>query len=186
MKWFLILTFTLVGLEAYADFTFLEKKSKVQFLAKGWPSLLKIKGEGQEVDGGLELDQTGSTYSGEVKLDLKGLKTGIKLRDRHLKENYLKVNEDGKQYAVLKVKKLKLPNNMKGKANFTAQLLLNKVERPVEVKAQFKPYKGAFKVKAQFEVKITDFKIEVPSYKGVTVAEKVEVTADLVASESKK
>src|SRR4029450_12304928 len=53
----------------------------VEFVATGWPSALEVHGKGSGPAGALT-----------VTADLASLQTGISLRDRHLKEEYLHVD----------------------------------------------------------------------------------------------
>jgi len=170
---FLVLTI-LISSIGYADVKFEKNDGKVEFKAKGWPSLLKINGKGEGFSGTLKEKGTGASkrkLSGELFFELKTLKTGIDLRDKHLKEKYLKVSEHPK--AVLYVKDLILP--AKGKFKFKANLKLKNVVRPVMIVAKLVPKKTHSNLTAQFKIKLSDFKVEIPSFKGVTVAEEVEV-----------
>ena len=168
---------------AFANtYTFKKDEGKIEFLAKGWPSLLKINGTGEGVEG--ELNQVNGKYSGDLRLNLKSLKTGISLRDKHLKEKYLKVNEKGKDFATLKVVDFVFPEGKKGKVKLKAKLRLNNVEREVSIKLKLKPQGKGVSVKGGFDIILTDYGIEIPSFKGITVAEKVEISVDLKAISS--
>jgi len=149
------------------------EKGKVEFLAKGWPALLKIKGKGEGASGKLDVED--NKASGVLSLNLSSFKTGISLRDSHMKDNYLEVAKY--PTAVLTLKDVVLPKNLKGRAKFKGSLNLHNVDKPVEGNLVFKgTKKGVNKVKAEFEIKISDFAIAIPSFKGVTVAEDVKIS----------
>lgn len=67
------------------------EKGNVEFLAVGKPAFVKIKGEGQGPTGQFQLKKVGSEFilNAELIVDLRTLKTGIELRDNHMKEKYL-------------------------------------------------------------------------------------------------
>ncbi len=148
-------------------------KGTVEFLAKGRPALLKIKGKGKGAYGKLKVKD--NKASGQVELDISSFETGISLRDNHMKNKYLEVEKYPK--ALLTLKDLVLPKNLKGKISFSGLLKLHNVEKPVEGKLSFKGTKKNINtVKADFNIKISDFGIAIPSFKGVTVAEDVKIS----------
>lgn len=153
-------------------------KGKVEFLAKGWPALLKINGKGEGATGKVLV--TDNKANGSIELNLSTFKTGISLRDTHMKDKYLEIKKFPK--AVLTLKDVELPKKLKGKTKFKGSLKLHGVEKEVSGKLAFKGTKKDInQVKAEFKLKISDFAIAIPSFKGVTVAEdvKVNVTSDV-------
>lgn len=161
----------LVSSVALGALSFKKESGEVEFKAKGWPSLLIINGKGEGFAGDLSLKD--GKLSGELSFELKSLKTGIDLRDDHLKNKYLKIAEN--PLAILKVKDLVFPSGNKGKLKFSAELRLNGVSRAVAVVGKLHTKGETLKVNAQFKIKLSDFKIAIPSFKGITVAEDVEI-----------
>lgn len=170
--------------------------SKVSFDAVGKPGFLKIHGEGARANGELKIDvanaiatsnppKTMWNVSGTFDVALIDLKTGIDLRDTHMREKYLETGKFPRATLVLDPftiygdETLSLPKKSVGE--FTGKLTIKGVERPVKGRYETDIDKTA-KVKASFEIKLTDFStIGVPSYLGVTVAEDVTVHAEFVA-----
>lgn len=143
----------------------------VEFLAIGRPSLIKIKGESKK----LEISNIQNNFV-EFKIPLDDFDTGIKLRNQHMKEKYL---ETGKfPFAVLNIIDLEKfrAAEMNQTNKFKADLGLHGEKKSIEVE-----YKktGAKSFESNFEINITDFKIAVPSYMGVTVTEKIQVKVKL-------
>ena len=168
----ILLTSLSFNAKATIELVLSSEKGKVEFLAKGWPALLKINGKGEGATGKVVIKD--NKASGELKLNLSSFETGISLRDTHMKDNYLEVAKF--PVATLTLKKIELPKNLKGKAKFTGNLNLHGVNKPINGKLSFKgTKKGINKVKAEFDLKISDFDIAIPSFKGVTVAEDVKV-----------
>ncbi len=147
---------------------------KVTFLAKGKPALISIKGEGEGATAALkEKDQM---LNGEVSFQLKSLKTGIELRDDHLKNKYLEVEKH--PTATLKISDLKLPENLKDGFPFKGILSLHGIDQPIEGIASVAADSKSQKISADFKIKLSQFKIEIPSFKGITVAEEVQVKVE--------
>ena len=175
-----------MGFSAFAEqeLVLSSDKGTVEFLAKGRPALLKIKGKGDGAFGSFKVK--GNKASGQVELSISSFTTGISLRDDHMKNKYLEIEKYPK--AVLTLKNLPLPKGLKGKINFAGVLKLHNVEKPVKGKLIFKGTKKNINtVKADFNIKISDFDIAIPSFKGVTVAEdvKISVTSRVEVNELK-
>ena len=151
--------------------------SKVQFLANGKPGFLKIRGTGATATG--EVVQNGEKVSGSIKVDLKPLVTGMDLRDEHMHEKYLETTKH--QFAVLSLTSLK---GTKGDCSFTGRLSLKGTEKPVKGTCEISGLGSPkAKVEAKFNVKLSDYpEIGVPSHLGITVADNVDVTAEIVAN----
>ena len=69
-------------------------EGKVEFLAVGQPSALKIRGklsDEKPISGSLEV--VDGSLSGTAKVKLDGFDTGIELRNRHMKEKYLETGK---------------------------------------------------------------------------------------------
>lgn len=151
----------------------------IEFLATGWPSALRIHGKGAGPDGTLTV--RGTAVSGSIGVDLGTLETGIGLRDRHMKEQYLQV--DRYPRAVLTLSRLDIKLVPGGSAfgpvtvPFEGMLLLHGVEKPVNGQARISRDDARVTANAVFSIKLGDFGIDVPKYLGITVAEKVEVKA---------
>ncbi|HEY1079125.1 MAG TPA: YceI family protein [Bdellovibrio sp.] len=145
---------------------------KLEFLAIGKPAMIRIKGEGPAPTG--EVTVKDGKASGEFKLALNSLNTGIEMRDSHMKEKYLETAKHPE--AVLKISDLEIKDIKSGKDTpFTGTLNLHGVEKPVSGTFTNEGTATEQKVKATFKVKISDHTIEIPSYAGIKVADEVEV-----------
>jgi polyisoprenoid-binding protein YceI len=149
----------------------------VEFTAVGWPSALTIHGKGDGVEGRLAVD--GVAVSGTLTFDLSGLTTGIGLRDRHMKEKYLEVGRHPRAALALEGVSLSpLPAGDRYdpvRVPWQGMLTLHGVTQRVSGEARIGRAGNAVKTVAEFPVDISAFGIEVPSYMGITVAEKVQV-----------
>jgi polyisoprenoid-binding protein YceI len=157
--------------------------SEVRFEAVGRPSLLKIKGHGAPLTGSLKIEN--GKASGQFEIQLDALETGIDLRNRHMKENYLKTAEF--PTATLKLDEISLPAEWAAgqdlTTDFKGQLTLKGQTKAIDGKLQLK---GAdLSTEAQFTVKLSDFGIDVPKYMGVTVADLVHASVKIPRFERK-
>ncbi len=176
--WIGLLLATNVLFGANLDLT--KSKNKVEFLAVGQPSALRIRGKLNQdtspLSGNLTINE--NTLTGAIKCQLDAFETGIELRDKHTKEKYL---ETGKfPNAELTISKTSLPASGKGKdIPFIGELTLHGVKKPV--KGALETSKDGQKIENIFEFKIliNDFGIEPPSYMGIKIANEVTITAEV-------
>lgn len=137
----------------------------VSFNAIGNPGFLRIDGEGGKLSG--QLVDKGGKVSGEIKSTLD-FKTGIDLRDNHLREKYLEV----KKYGISKLVLKDLPYKLKEVFPFEGFLTIKKDTKKVKGTALLIDNK----LVADFDMKLWDFpSIGSPSWLGVSVAEDVSV-----------
>lgn len=172
---FLMILMSIQFAEALIEIKTLPMTGKVQFEAVGRPSMIKIKGAGEGASSNLRLNQ--NKISGEITFNLDSLKTGIELRDEHMKEKYLQVKSN--PLARLTFNNFQLPagwslqNTTLTSAPFRAKLLLHGVER--DITGVYNIESGQLKSSAQFEIQLSDFKIDIPVYLGVKVADTVKI-----------
>jgi polyisoprenoid-binding protein YceI len=155
-----------------------------EFIAVGKPSALKIHGQS---NGGLSgiLNLNNNTVEGHVKFKIDSLVTGVELRDRHMKEKYLEIKTFPD--AQLTIEKVKLPSNPETDGfkstdlPFIGQLTLHGVTHSITGSIDLSTSLGVTKGDGKFDLKLSDFKIDVPSYLGITVADTVTVKVHLKA-----
>lgn len=168
-----------------ATFEVTPASSPVEFLATGKPGFLKIKGQGAQLKG--KADIKGGQLTGEFTVNLTPIKTGIELRDEHMKERYLETAKFPE--AKLVVDPLKMDESTGGSdIPFTGKLTIKGKESPIKgnLSVNFASDGGnakSAKGTAKFKINIGDYPIGVPSHMGVSVAESVDVTAQFVATE---
>jgi polyisoprenoid-binding protein YceI len=152
----------------------------VEFDAIGRPSMLKIHGVGTGPEGSFSIEK--GKLVGELSFDLNSLDTGISLRNKHMKDKYLKTGEHPK--AVLRLDPVESLGTWSAaseirNAAFTGTLSLSGSSRPVSGTVSITPVAGKSSIEASFGLRLTDFGIELPSFAGVTVADQVQIQVKL-------
>jgi polyisoprenoid-binding protein YceI len=177
---------------AFADaakVNFDQSKGTTTFHAVGRPSAIKINGTGTGPAGSLVWNSAGKV-NGDLLFDLSSLDTGISMRTNHMKEKYLEVGKYPK--AKLTLTEVSIPAKDFGKdftesrVPFKGNLELHGVTKPVSGTAQIEQHGSTVKVHAELPVKITDYKIPVPVFAGITVADDVSLVIDANAPITKK
>lgn len=157
-------------------------QNTVEFMAVGRPGLIKIKGNGEKM-----AKVPSARYSAEkgIAFDLPAifafhldsLDTGIEKRDQHMKDRYLEVQRF--PVAILTLVEplsIKLPSV---EVPFSGKLNLHGVERMVQGKVNVSQEGDQWAARADFQIQLSDFSIQVPAFAGVTVAENVGVRVQL-------
>ena len=116
---------------------------------------------------------------GALKVELQTLETGIGIRDRHMKDNYLEVAK-GPEFATAIIDDIRV-EKLEGKTVFTGMLSLHGQKRKVTGAAQLQEKDGKIRVQAQFPVKVSEFEIPAPTYLGVGVRDEIQVKVSLLA-----
>jgi polyisoprenoid-binding protein YceI len=181
IKSFILAIFLFPAFAFSADLTkpIVVKTAALEFIALGKPSLIKIRGKSQALTG--TIISNGKTLSGKIKLEVKTLDSGIELRDKHMKEKYLEVQKYPE--AILTVKDL--PALESGKdLNQEVQLplYLHGVERMVKVNLQLKNHGEKYTGTASFSISLSDYKLDIPTYMGIKVADQVNLSVNFEAS----
>lgn len=126
----------------------------------------------------LAADQPGS-LGGALSVDLRTLTTGIGMRDRHMKDNYLQV-ENGPEFEKATIEDIKV-ERLDGKTTFNGTLVLHGERRPVTGSATLERKDGGYKVQAEFPVRVSEYKITKPTYLGVGVRDEITIKIALTA-----
>lgn len=114
---------------------------------------------------------------GALRVPLQTLETGIALRDRHMHSNYLEVDK-GSDFATAVLEDLRI-DRLDGKSAFSGTLSLHGQRKEITGTAQVQQRDGAFRVRAQFALRVSDFQIPAPNYLGVGVRDEILVHVTL-------
>lgn len=165
------------------ELNFEPSKGTTNFTAVGKPDNIKIDGKGTGPKGQLFIE--GKNLTGEFKVDLKSLDTGMDMRNEHMQENYLHVEKFPE--AVLVISKLSLQDQdllkdviMKD-LDFEGTLKLHGKESPIKGKTSLARKGNEITVDASFSTQVTAYGIDVPSFAGITVANDVSISVNTKA-----
>ena len=122
------------------------------------------------------------SMTGALRVDLQTLATGIAVRDRHMRENYLEV-EKGPDFAVATFDNERV-EKLAGKSTFKGTLLLHGQRQEVTGVADLQQRDGRIRVQAQFPIKVSAFQIPKPTYLGVGVRDEIQIKVMLTVEPS--
>ena len=127
------------------------------------------------------------SYTGELRVALETLDTGIGLRNEHLRSTFLELDR-GPEFrdAVLSGLVLEDPPPAAGgrhRTRFSAMLTLHGVRRTVEGEAELRRRNGRMQVEAEFSLSLEAFDIPPPRYLGIGVRDAIDVAVRFEATD---
>lgn len=158
-------------------YTLKSEGSAVTFLATTRPKLININGNGAAPRG--EVVIQASNISGEFEFDAASFKTGMDRRDEHLR-GYLETEKH--PTAKLVFKDFAVPGKIMSEQNvetkdtpFSATLVLHGESKNISGKMDLSRSANEVKGESRFTVVLSDYKIEQPSFAGMSVNQEIQV-----------
>lgn len=148
------------------------------FEAVGKPAMIKINGAAPVPKSLLSFKDGVTTL--EAELDLNDFKTGIDLRDQHMKEKYLEVAKYPKAKLIVTKADFpagweKNPTSFKDK-EFSGTLQLHGKEAPIKGTHSMTDKNFS---EAHFKISLNDFNIEIPNYLGIKVVDVITIKTQI-------
>ncbi|MBN1479062.1 YceI family protein [candidate division KSB1 bacterium] len=187
MKSFFIFVLLFVAIGTSAEFHVdKDQDNRVQFFSDA--PVEKIVGTTSEIDGYVVWEGDDYTANSEFyfEVDLTSIDTGIGLRNRHMRDNYLET--DKYPFASYKGKIVKATDNRDDTFTFTAlgTFVLHGVERKVEIDGKISKTENGYKAESQFEIKLEDYNIERPQFMLLKIGEVIQLDIRFHAQEFKE
>jgi polyisoprenoid-binding protein YceI len=128
-------------------------------------------------------DHAGSELYFEVELD--GLDTGIGLRDRHMRDNYLETGKFPLTTYAATIENVKSTGDAGFLMTARGTMSLHGVDREMEVGCEVTQVGESYRVSCSFDVQLSDYDIKVPSLMFMKISETIslEVVFFLVRAE---
>ncbi|UJP64275.1 YceI family protein [Mongoliitalea daihaiensis] len=142
------------------------EKGEIVFISQA--PLSEFEGKSNELNGLVDLENNLLDFF----IDLNTLKTGIGLRDRHMRENYLETKKFPFAEFTGKLKTVpKLTNGTPVNVVASGQFKIHGVEKNIEVPGQLTLEGNELLLKASFKVLLSDYKISIPKVMFYELAE---------------
>jgi len=198
-----VLTLFLIGIHLSAQTFSVDSKdarNQAQFTSDA--PFEKIVGLSSGIDATIMIKKDDITKmpKGMVKVSIANIKTGIELRDEHLRsKDWLDAEEY--PYAEFHLKEIKNPSSkqlidgQKVKATLSGTFSVHGVSKDIEVPAELTYFKESEQTKTktegnllvvntEFSIKLSDYGVKIPSMVVGKVNEEVKITVNFVASDA--
>ncbi len=160
---------------------YLTTNGDITFLSKA--PLNEFEGKSSSLNGLIDLEKNVLDFF----VDLNTLKTGIGLRDSHMRENYLETEKF--PYAEFTGKILGNPEFVPGRkvqVAATGTFKIHGVEKEIEVGGSLsKLSNGQLVLEADFSILLSDYQIPIPKLVFYELAEEQKVTINAILKEKK-
>lgn len=121
------------------------------------------------------------------EVDLASLDTGMGLRNRHMRENYLHTDEfPYAKYSGRVTKSEKIAGKDAWHVSTVGKLMIHGIEKNVAIEGTVSRDGKSYHVKSEFSVKLPDYKIKVPKLMFMKINEVIKLEIEFFAKEIKK
>lgn len=180
-----IFIFLLISITSQAQEHFVDKKkyNLVKFISK--TPIESFEGITNQIDGYMYWEGDNLTNKSQLyfEVNLDALDTGIGLRNRHMKENYLETFRY--PYAQLNGKVIdeeKISDN-KSKVTVDGEMFIHGVAKKITVQGTIEKNKPSYRIQTDFIIKLSDYKIEIPSLMFMRISEDIKLVLDFYLRE---
>jgi len=129
---------------------------------------------------GSELTEKSELY---FEVDLNSLDTGIGLRNRHMRENYLETDHFPFTHFKGKIISIAMADDNTISVEAEGTIFIHGVEKPLNVKANLIKQENGYRIQANFIVKLSDFQIDIPSIMFYKIDENMDLHLDFYVKE---
>ncbi len=159
------ITIFLMTVFIFADEYHVDKlaKNEVKFISDA--PIENFEGVTDQIDGYLYFEDGDFIKKSQLyfEVDLNSLDTGIGLRNRHMRENYLHTDKYPTTYYKGEIIKSEKVTDIESKIVSEGTIFIHGVEQPLSVEATLIQNGKQFNIQCRFNVKLSDFNIEIPS-----------------------
>lgn len=181
----IITLYGLLGSQSHEYQVKAEASNMVTFISRA--PLEAFEGKTADIDGYLYWEGD-SPIGGMVyfEVNVLSITTGIGLRDRHMRENYLEADKWPKTFYKGTIAEWEeiTPDSIKVRANGT--IFIHGVERPLPVEAILSRTSDGFRIRSEFQVRLPDFSIQVPKVMFLKLDENILLKLDFYVQKARR
>ncbi|MCF8240095.1 MAG: YceI family protein [Melioribacteraceae bacterium] len=172
---FLLFSITLLATEYQVDKS---KKNTVKFISDA--PVENFEGVTDNIDGYMLLNSVDDLSETQLyfEVDLNTIDTGIGLRNRHMRDNYLETDKyrftffEGKFTKITKLSEDELDVEVKGK------IFIHGITKEISVTGKMIKDGEGYRIKSKFEVELSDYKIDIPQVMFLKIDETMKLELD--------
>ena len=142
----------------------------------------KFEGVTKNVDGYMYWEGDDLTNKSNIyyEVDLNTLDTGIGLRNRHMRENYLETDKYRFTYFSGKIIEANKNENGDYDVKASGTITIHGVVQPLTVTGTFKNNgNNNYNIQTKFNIKLSDFKIDIPQLMFLKVSDTIELQMNI-------
>jgi polyisoprenoid-binding protein YceI len=161
------------------------KNNLVKFISSA--TFQEFEGVTNNVDGYLFFKDNDLLSGSDLyfEVDLRTLDTGIGLRNRDMRENYLETDKYPITHYKGKIIYMDKVSDGEYKVTVDGNMFIHGVTRPLKINGNLFPVEGGYRVKAYFDVLLTDYNIEIPKLMFMKISNTIKLVLDFYLKEIK-
>ena len=159
-----------------------DKENLVKFISDA--PIENFDGTTDKIDGYIIWRGDDPADSSEIYLevDLNTLDTGIGLRNRHMRENYLETEQYPFTYFKGKIIDAGIAGTGERQVTAEGSIFIHGIEKPLRLQGTMIAVENGFRIRCSFNVKLSDFNIEIPSIMFYKINENMDLRLDFYIS----
>lgn len=120
------------------------------------------------------------------EVELNGLDTGIGMRNRHMRENFLETDKFPYAHYAGEIVRVDTAANGAFTISTAGRLFIHGKEQPATLDGLVSPEGDRYRVQSKFEVKLPDYEIKVPTLMFLKISETIELELDITLKSAQK
>lgn len=162
-----------------------DKNNVVKFVSDA--PIEDFEGITDRIDGYLYWEESDLTKKSDIyfEVDLNALDTGIGLRNRHMRENYLETDQYPITFFKGKIIKSNVANDTTTSVEAQGVIFIHGIEQPLILTAKLINNTDGYRIQTNFIVKLSDFEIEIPSIMFYKINENMDLHLDFYVKETR-
>jgi len=186
MKQLIFLILLMTGVVLSGEYQVDKNKTNVVKFVSDAP-IEDFEGITDKIDGYLFWEDSDFSLNSEIyfEVDLNALDTGIGLRNRHMRENYLETDQFPITHFKGKIISSTVANDTTISVEAHGVIFIHGVEKSLNITANLIEIKNGYRIQTDFIVKLSDFQIEIPSIMFYKINEEIDLQLDFYVKEMK-
>lgn len=162
------------------------KTNLVKFISEA--TIENFDGVTNNIDGYLFYKDNDFLSESELyfEVDLRTVDTGIGLRNRHMREDYLETNKYPMTSYKGKIIYSDKVSDTEYKVVIDGNMSIHGVTKPLKINGNLYKADDGFRIKAYFEILLTDYNIEIPKLMFMKISNTIKLALDFYIKENKK
>ncbi len=163
------------------------KKNLVKFISDA--PIEAFEGTTDNIDGYINIESFDNIDGSELyfEVDLRTLDTGIGLRNRHMRENYLHTEDHPYTHFKGKIIKSEMETKDRAKVTVKGTMHIHGVDKEKTVEGYITTnHEGSYRINTQFSVALSDYNIEIPQLMFMKIDENMDLVLDYYVMEVSK
>lgn len=154
------------------------KNNSVKFISSA--PIENFEGNTKKIDGYVLIAETNALYDAEVyfEVDLNSVDTGIGLRNRHMREDYLHTDKYPIASFKGKINEVSKVSDFEYNVKVTGDMFIHGVTKKIMVSGKIFIGQNSMRITTNFIVKLTDYQIAVPKMMFLKISEDIQLVLD--------